>query len=242
MSNHHFRPTLASCLALALLCGPAAAQTAPTIVGWGNNNSGQLNLPALPTSVVSVAMGGGDLIALHFNDGTVTVQGSNLPSIPALPLGMTYLEVDLGGNHALLRRSDNTIFVVGGASYHANVPALPFNTIYTQLDAGSTHNAAVRSDGSVVCWGSNLVGECNVPSLPVSTVYVEVAAGDKFTVARRKVQQAGRATEHGAPDLAAFVFQRKIAMPAGCTRKTRNLAAYGHGVEPCVQCISNGAA
>ena len=65
---------------------------------------------------------------------------------------------------------------------------------------------------------------------------------DQVAVARREVQQAGRAAEHGAADLALRVLQREVAMPAGCAREARNLAADRDRVEARIQGISNGAA
>ncbi|MNV82808.1 hypothetical protein D3C71_1765660 [compost metagenome] len=64
----------------------------------------------------------------------------------------------------------------------------------------------------------------------------------QFAIARRKVKQSGCPAEHGATQLATGVLDRKIAMPAGCAREARDLAAHRHRVEPRLQRISNGAA
>ena len=65
---------------------------------------------------------------------------------------------------------------------------------------------------------------------------------DHVAIARGKVQQAGRAAEHGAANLALAVLEREIAMPAGCARKARNLAAHRDRIESRIQSLSNGAA
>ena len=155
---------------LALAAGTfGRAQSTFQVVGWGNNNSGQLNLPALPNSVAQVSLFGSN-VGLLYGDGTVTTSSPSLtlPPAPALPYGMTYLELDVGAAHGMARRSDGTLLIWGGPSYQLAVPALPAGVRFTQLDPGGSHSAGVRSDGLLSCWGSNLQGQCNVPSLPVS--------------------------------------------------------------------------
>ena len=61
-------------------------------------------------------------------------------------------------------------------------------------------------------------------------------------IARRKLQQACRAAEHGAAQLAAGVFQRKIAVAAGGARKAGNFPGHRHRVEARLQRVGNGAA
>ena len=57
-----------------------------------------------------------------------------------------------------------------------------------------------------------------------------------------EIQQAGRAAEHGAANLARFVLQREVAMPAGRAREAGNLAPHRDRVEAGIQRISDGAA
>ena len=64
----------------------------------------------------------------------------------------------------------------------------------------------------------------------------------QFAIARRKVKQAGGAAEHGAAQLAVRVFDREVAMSAGCAREARDLAAHRDRIEARLQSISNGAA
>ena len=65
---------------------------------------------------------------------------------------------------------------------------------------------------------------------------------DLIAVARREIQQAGRAAEHGAAELALCVLQREVAMPAGRAREARNLPAHRDRIEARIQRIRNGAA
>ena len=65
---------------------------------------------------------------------------------------------------------------------------------------------------------------------------------DPVAVFGRKFQQARRTPEHGAAHLAGFVLERKVAVAAGSTRKTGDLAAHAHRVEAVVQRLADGAA
>ena len=66
---------------------------------------------------------------------------------------------------------------------------------------------------------------------------------DLFAIARREVQQAGRAPEHGAAQIwPARVLQREVAVAAGGARKARNLAAHRDRVEARLQRVSDRAA
>ena len=115
------------------------------------------------------------------SDGSVVAWGDNYYgqcNVPALPVGLTYVEVAAGGTHTVARRSDGSVVAWGSNDYgQCNVPALPVGLTYVEVAAGTDHTVARRSDGSVVAWGDNSYGQCNVPALPAGLTYVEVAAG-----------------------------------------------------------------
>ena len=116
------------------------------------------------------------------SDGSVVAWGDNgfgQCNVPALPVGLTYVEVAAGGQHTVARRSDGSVVAWGDNDFgQCNVPALPAGLTYVEVAAGGCwHTVARRSDGSVVAWGWNYYGQCNVPALPVGLTYVEVAAG-----------------------------------------------------------------
>ena len=123
------------------------------------------------------------------SDGSVVAWGDNdygQCNVPALPAGLTYVEVAAGDCHTVARRSDGSVVAWGcNGDGQCNVPALPAGLTYVEVAAGGCHTVARRSDGSVVAWGDNNYGQCNVPALPAGLTYVEVAAGGCHTVARR---------------------------------------------------------
>jgi len=64
---------------------------------------------------------------------------------------------------------------------------------------------------------------------------------DGVALARHEVQQPGGAAEHGAAQLAGFVLEREIAVPAGRPREAGDLAAHRHRVEARLQQLTHGA-
>jgi alpha-tubulin suppressor-like RCC1 family protein len=155
-----------------------------SFVAWGND-SGQHNAPAPGPglSYVEVSAGSGFTVALR-SDGWV-VSWPVFNDVPALPAGVSYVEVAAGGHVAALR-SDGSI-VAWGTNDHGqcNVPLLPPGLSFVEVATGYQHTVARRSDGSVVAWGRNDAAQCNVPALPPGLTYVEVAAGLAHTAARR---------------------------------------------------------
>jgi hypothetical protein len=106
--------------------------------------------------------------------------------VPALPSGLTYVDIAAGGSHTLARRSDGTVVAWGdNTSGQCNVPAAPPGLTYVEIDGGLAHSVARLSDGTARAWGDNAAGQCDVPALPAGLSFVEVDAGRNHTVARR---------------------------------------------------------
>jgi alpha-tubulin suppressor-like RCC1 family protein len=172
------------------------------VIAWGLNDYFQCNAPSIPAglSYTDVSAGGtkvdlpyawGEGHALaRLNDGSVVAWGRNIEgqcNVPALPNGITYVEVDAGSHfYSVARRSDGQVVAWGDNSAgQCNVQALPPGLTYVEVAAGERHVLARRNDGSVVAWGNNSYGQCNVPVLPPGLAYVEVAASWRHSVARR---------------------------------------------------------
>ena len=74
------------------------------------------------------------------SDGSVVAWGDNYYgqcNVPALPAGLTYVEVAAGGCHTVARRSDGSVVAWGSNDYgQCNVPALPAGLTYVEVAAG----------------------------------------------------------------------------------------------------------
>ncbi|MHC5212513.1 MAG: RCC1 domain-containing protein [Planctomycetota bacterium] len=135
-----------------------ALQADGQVQAWGNNSSGQCDVPALPAGLSYVEVAAGGAVFFDFS------------GIPAFGYPSQA--------HSLARRSDGSIVAWGSNSYgQCNVPVLPPGLTYTAIAAGPAHSLALRSDGSVVAWGNAAAGALDVPPLPAGLTYVEVSAG-----------------------------------------------------------------
>lgn len=149
-----------------------------TLLGWGQNTSGQL--------------GNGSTT----NSSTAATAVSNLTDVT---------QVESGPYHVLALKADGTLWGWGSTSNGALGPGVsgtestvPLQILsnVTTMAAGTTHNLAVKTDGSVWAWGSTKVtsyyGEAGPSSSETPTQIagldqiIAVSAGDYFSVALRK--------------------------------------------------------
>jgi len=134
-----------------------------TVVGWGNNSFGQVNIPAGLSGVVAIAAGGTDSLALK-SDGTVVGWGTDLLGSGAEtpPAGLTGVTaIAAGGVHSLALKSDGTVVSWGTG----NEPPAGLSGVVA-IAAGFAHSLALKSDGTVVAWGGDTFGAgvLNVPA------------------------------------------------------------------------------
>ena len=183
-SLHIFGALLAlvAILASALLAAsPASAASEPTaVVAWGDNQHGQLNVPAELEiqDVTAISAGWSHSLALT-RDGEVIGWGYNVAgqiNVPSFLEGRTVAAVAAGYEHSLALTSDGEVVAWGWNSYgQATVPTSlkridADGTVHddgktvTNIAAGYGHSLALTSDGEVVAWGFNNNGQATVPT------------------------------------------------------------------------------
>ena len=138
-------------------------QTVPPVVAWGDNFSGQINVPAGLSNVMAIAGGGDHSLALK-SDGTVVAWGDSGFGQTNVPAGLNNVTAIAGGyNHSLALKSDGTVVAWGyNGEGQTNVPAGLNNVM--AIAGGFAHSLALKSDGTVVAWGDNGSGEITVPA------------------------------------------------------------------------------
>ena len=156
---------------------PLSASSVPTgqmLVAWGNNDRGQLTVPAGLGEVSQVAGGWAHSLALKV-DGTVAAWGWNAKGQCTIPANLNaVVAIDAGFEHSLALKSDGTVVAWGDNSKdQATVPANLSGVV--AIAAGGYFNLALKSDGTVVAWGGNENGETMVP--PGLSNVVAIAAG-----------------------------------------------------------------
>lgn len=149
------------------------------VVAWGDDASGQCDVPSGLTNAIDVAGGYNFSLALKA-DGTVIAWGDNTYGESNVPAGLTNVtSIAAGGNFALALLQNGTVVAWGGnGNGQTNVPAGLTNV--TAIAAGNAHAIALRNDGTVVAWGDNSGGQTNVPALGPVT---QIAAGFAHSVA-----------------------------------------------------------
>src|SRR5262245_52887977 len=133
-----------------------AADGVGLVVGWGDNDEGEIDVPARLRQVTAVAAGWYHSLAL-------TAQGT----------------VAAGRLHSLALTVAGTVIGWGGNGFgQARVPTGLRGV--TSVSAGGEHSLAV-ADGRVVAWGGNGCGQTDVP--PGLPEIVAVAAGAEHSLA-----------------------------------------------------------
>jgi hypothetical protein len=147
-----------------------------TIVAWGSNSNGQLDVPADLGNVVAIAAGRSYSLALK-RDGTVVVWGASM--VPdELANGVA---IAAGARHSLALKADGTV-VAWGWDYagQSSVP-IAAQAGVVAIAAGGNHSLALKADGTIVAWGDNSYSQSTVPGGLINVV--ALAAGDHHSLA-----------------------------------------------------------
>jgi alpha-tubulin suppressor-like RCC1 family protein len=134
---------------IAILFSPTWAYSG-SLLGWGTNDFGQIDVPA-GNNFVAVAAGNGHSLALRSN-GTLAGWGLDTNGQATVP-GGTFTAIAAGTSHSLAIKSDGSILAWGlNDAGQTNVPS---GDDYIAIAAGAKHSIALKSDGTMVGWGSN---------------------------------------------------------------------------------------
>jgi alpha-tubulin suppressor-like RCC1 family protein len=158
-----------------------AVNSDATVVCWGDNAYGELNVPTGLASVAEVSAGARHACALK-TDGTVVCWGDNAFGGEAtVPDGLASVaQVSADGFDTCALKTDGTVVCWGdNANGQATVPEglAPV----AEVSAGFHHTCVLKRDGTVVCWGYNFYGQTTVPDGLASVA--QVSAGDEHTCA-----------------------------------------------------------
>ncbi len=171
-------------LVLAVTFGTSSGTSMPVgeVVGWGDNFSGQTNIPSGLTNAVAIAAGGNHSLALTA-DGRVIGWGLNTSGQTNIPIGLSnVVAIAAGGFHSLALTTNGKVVAWGYNSYgQGGVPSGLTNVVLVTIAAGGWHNLAVTTDGRVVAWGNNDYGQSTIPS--GLTNVVAIAAGHAHSLA-----------------------------------------------------------
>jgi alpha-tubulin suppressor-like RCC1 family protein len=150
-----------------------------TVAAWGDNSSGQCDLPSYLTGVTAIAAGGQHTVALK-QDGTVTVWGANNYKQCDVPSHLTgVVAIAAGASHTVALKQDGTVAAWGMCNYKQC--DVPINlTGVVAIAAGMSHTVALKQDGTLAAWGWNGFRQCDVP-INLTGVVAIAARGNTTT-------------------------------------------------------------
>jgi len=145
-----------------------------TVVAWGANDRGQINIPTGLVNVVAIAAGFEHSVALT-GEGSVVVWGRNDYGQANAPIALNdFVAIAAGYFHTLGLRRDGSVLAWGrNLEGQINVP--PSALKLTAIAAGGYHSMGLRRDGKLHLWGSTSDGLTNVP--PGITNVIAIAGG-----------------------------------------------------------------
>jgi alpha-tubulin suppressor-like RCC1 family protein len=124
------------------------------VIGWGDDSSGQLQVPATTTNVLALASGGDHNLAL-LADGSVTAWGDNtFNQNTVTPFANQVFAIAEGDTHSLALKADGSVIAWGdNSSGQTNVPGTVQNAV--AIAAGTRFSQALMPDGSIIQWGAS---------------------------------------------------------------------------------------
>ncbi len=149
-----------------------------TVMAWGQNDSGQCNVPA--GTYRAVAAGADFSLAIR-TDGSLAVWGGNSDGqVSRAPAGKDFTAVDGGEAFAVALRANGSL-VAWGNDRWGQVSGVPKGAGFTAVVAGDAHGVALRSDGSLASWGHWAA----IQNTPTRGPFTAIGAGGTFCVALR---------------------------------------------------------
>ena len=193
-----------------------------SVVGWGNNTSGQAIPPSNLTGLVAVAAGSDCSLALK-NDGTLTSWGNMTnpaASPPANLSGVTAIAT--AGQYGLALKADGAVvgWGIGVFSQPFSVPDFVTNVV--ALSASDFYALALKRDGTVIGWTTESLWAdgADIPPGNLSNVSA-IAAGGRHSLA---LKNDGTVVGWGNNDYGA------ATPPAGLTGVIAIAAGWDHSL------------
>lgn len=136
-----------------------------TVLGWGSNEHGQINVPGNLKDVIAIDAGVFHNLALKSN-GTVVAWGINDLGQSDVPEGLNQvIAIAAGGGHSVALKEDGTV-VVWGDNWHGQTDIPDGLNNVTAIAAGDDHVLALKADDTVIGWGRRDFGQSFIsPSL-----------------------------------------------------------------------------
>jgi hypothetical protein len=156
-----------------------------TVIGWGRNKEGQLDIPQELTDgsivVSQVSAGKNHSLALD-NIGNLYAWGDDSFLQTTIPIGLSGVsKVKAGVNFSVALKNDGTVVAWGLNSFGQSTVPVGLTDVIN-ISVGNGHVIALKDDSSVVAWGKNSQGQTSIPS---SIEALEIYAGNDFSLIKK---------------------------------------------------------
>ena len=151
------------------------------IVAWGDNSSGQCDVPAPNTGFTTIAAGLSHSLGLKA-DGSIVAWGNNYWGQCDVPApNADFVAIAAGASHSLGLKSDGSI-VAWGNNWAGQCDVPEPNTGFVAIAAGGFigvgrgcgFSLGLKSDGSIAAWGA--CSQCPVPEPNAGFTAISAAA------------------------------------------------------------------
>lgn len=174
----------------------AVPASGTTVIGWGQNESGEGRAYVGVGDAKAVAAGDSFTVVVK-NDGTVAAWGRNKKGQTDVPAGLTGVQSAACGQlHTVALKSDGTVVAWGDNQFgQLNVPGDLAGVV--AVAAGDLFSIALKSDGTLAAWGYNDAGQLNVPSSLTGVTGISACANYCLAVKRDGTVIQWGASDHG---------------------------------------------
>ncbi len=185
-----------------------AVRTDGSIVGWGSDFYGILDIPPNATNLLTVTAGPEQVIAVR-PDGSVVSWGNGGTNVPDYVTNVIAAGVEYYGG-CLALRQDGSVVTWNGA------PTPPANaTNVIAIGAGFYSCLAVLQNGTIIGWGDNSSGEISPPASATNVIAVGAAPIGAYTYSMA-LRADGTAVGFGlAPGIPGRGHERLTAIATG---------------------------
>ncbi|KRC57006.1 hypothetical protein ASE19_04185 [Nocardioides sp. Root79] len=183
--------------------GAEPGNGASVMQAWGDNSSGQTDLPSDLRGGLKAVM----KISLGHRHGTAVTADKKLyawgdnshgeGSVPDYLQNLGAIDVASGWGFNVVLGDDFNARVWGDTPYGLDsVPQAAVDVDLIQVAAGGNHALAKSSGGKVFAWGGNNLGQTDVPTAVKNTTIKSIAAGVGFSLA---LSSSGKVYAWGTP-------------------------------------------
>jgi alpha-tubulin suppressor-like RCC1 family protein len=187
LTLHRIQPEQAGSYSVQVMNSETNLMTVATpisvqsVIVWGRNNHGELNLPPALGRVRQVASGRTHNLAL-LESGKVQAWGSNTHGQSTVPANLPPASEIAAGIDFSVARLESGEVIAWGRNNVGQTSVLVGLANVVEISAGSAHVLARLADGTVTGWGANEAGQLNIPAGLSGIIAISAGGGHSAAI------------------------------------------------------------